>query len=147
VHTHARECRPRGHVCGGWSSASACRSLLQLHHQVNWPTASRILLSLPHHLHLAMRVLGSQPILQMCATGYRPGFYSGSVDPDTGLQAFEASPSPTLPFPRPCLLYFFLIFFFFIRYFIYLHFKCHLLSWFPPSPPLFTNPPTLASLT
>ena len=41
-----------------------------------------------------------------------------------------------------------------IRYFLYLHFKCYLLSWFPlqklpiqPPHHLFTNLPTLASLS
>jgi hypothetical protein len=45
------------------------------------------------------------------------------------------------------------IYYFFIRYFLYLDFKCYLLSWFPPKNPLFpppprsllTNPPTPAS--
>jgi hypothetical protein len=43
---------------------------------------------------------------------------------------------------------------FFIKYFLNLHFKCHLLSWFPrrnpaiPSPlTVLTNPPTPASLS
>ena len=45
-----------------------------------------------------------------------------------------------------------LFFLFFIRYFLYLHFKCYPLSWFPlwkpPTPsllPLLTKPPTPAS--
>jgi hypothetical protein len=40
-------------------------------------------------------------------------------------------------------------YFFFIRYFLYLHFKCYPLSWFPLqnslSPPLLPNPPTPSS--
>jgi hypothetical protein len=42
-------------------------------------------------------------------------------------------------------LNFFCFVFFLIRYFIYLHFKCHPLSWVTPQDPLLMSPPTPAS--
>jgi hypothetical protein len=61
---------------------------------------------------------------------------------DLGEQSGDAQMSAGNQTGGFSLLLCFFSFFFFIRYFLYLHFKCYLLSWFPLwKPPITTAPP------